>query len=91
MLQLATEIEGHPDNVAPTIYGGLIAGFYNPITKITDVARIEVPHVDIILTIPPYELRTEDSRRVLPDTFSHKGAVQNSAISNTYDLCSHSA
>ena len=83
LLQLATEIEGHPDNVAPTIYGGLIAGFYNPITKITDVARIEVPHVDIILTIPPYELRTEDSRRVLPDTFSHKGAVQNSAISNT--------
>ena len=61
----------------------MIAGFYNPITKITDVARIEVPHVDIILTIPPYELRTEDSRRVLPDTFSHKGAVQNSAISNT--------
>ena len=83
LLQLATEIEGHPDNVAPTIYGGLIAGFYNPITKITDVARIEIPHVDIILTIPPYELRTEDSRRVLPDTFSHKGAVQNSAISNT--------
>ncbi|MDU3213922.1 MAG: homoserine kinase, partial [Staphylococcus epidermidis] len=36
LLQLATEIEGHPDNVAPTIYGGLIAGFYNPITKITD-------------------------------------------------------
>ena len=83
LLQLATEIEGHPDNVAPTIYGGLIAGFYNPITKITDVARIEVPHVDIILNIPPYELLTEDSRRVLPDTFSHKGAVQNSAISNT--------
>ena len=27
LLQLATEIEGHPDNVAPTIYGGLIAGF----------------------------------------------------------------
>ena len=24
LLQLATEIEGHPDNVAPTIYGGLL-------------------------------------------------------------------
>ena len=32
LLQLATEIEGHPDNVAPTIYGGLLS-FYNPDTK----------------------------------------------------------
>ena len=35
----------------------------------TDVARIDVPKVDIILTIPPYELKTEDSRQALPDTF----------------------
>ena len=26
MLQLATEIEGHPDNVAPALYGGLVFG-----------------------------------------------------------------
>ncbi|MCJ1656440.1 homoserine kinase [Staphylococcus sp. NRL 16/872] len=83
LLQLATEIEGHPDNVAPTIYGGLLAGYYNPETKETNVAHIEVPDVDIILTIPPYELKTEDSRNVLPDNFSHKKAIQNSAISNT--------
>lgn len=83
LLQLATEIEGHPDNVAPTIYGGLISGYYNPDTKVTDVARIDVPKVDIILTIPSYELRTEDSRNALPETFSHKKAIQNSAISNT--------
>ena len=54
------------------LYGGLISGYYNPETKVTDVARIDVPKVDIILTIPPYELRTEDSRNVLPETFSHK-------------------
>ena len=45
-----------------------------------------MPDVDIILTIPPYELKTEDSRNVLPDQFSHKRAVQSSAISNTM-LC----
>lgn len=33
LLQLATEIEGHPDNVAPTIYGGLLAGFIIQIQK----------------------------------------------------------
>ena len=83
LLQLATEIEGHPDNVAPTIYGGLISGYYNSESKVTDVARIDVPKVDVILTIPPYELKTEESRKALPDTFSHANAVKNSAISNT--------
>ena len=83
LLQLATEIEGHPDNVAPTIYGGLLAGYYNPETKETNVAHIDIPDVDVILTIPTYELKTEDSRRVLPDKYSHEKAVQNSAISNT--------
>ncbi|MGW9857395.1 homoserine kinase [Staphylococcus hominis] len=83
LLQLATEIEGHPDNVAPTIYGGLLAGYYNPETKETNVAHIDIPDVDVILTIPTYELKTEESRSVLPDNYSHKKAVQNSAISNT--------
>ena len=83
LLQLATDIEGHPDNVAPTIYGGLLAGYYNPETKETNVAHIDIPDVDVILTIPTYELKTEDSRRVLPDKYSHEKAVQNSAISNT--------
>ena len=55
---------------------GLISGYYNPETKVTDVARIDVPKVDIILTIPPYELRTEDSRNVLPETFSHKSSTK---------------
>lgn len=83
LLQLATEFEGHPDNVAPTIYGGLVLGYYNPETKVTDVSYIDTPKVDVIITVPSYELRTIDSRNALPDTFSHKKAVQNSAISNT--------
>ena len=76
-------MEGHPDNVAPTIYGGLLAGYHNPETLETDVAHINIPKVDIILTIPPYELRTEDARRALPQSFGHNNAVQSSAISNT--------
>ncbi|PHK49166.1 homoserine kinase [Staphylococcus edaphicus] len=83
LLQLATEFEGHPDNVAPTIYGGLVLGYYNSDTKVTDVSYIDTPRVDIIITIPSYELKTSDSRNALPDTFSHEKAVQNSAISNT--------
>lgn len=83
LLQLATEIEGHPDNVAPTIYGGLVVGYHNAETHVTDVAHIDIPDVDFILTIPEYELETEKSRAVLPEQVSHKDAVKFSAISNT--------
>ncbi|HCW9492063.1 TPA: homoserine kinase [Staphylococcus aureus] len=83
VLQLATEIEGHPDNVAPTIYGGLIAGYYNDVTKETSVAHIDIPDVDVIVTIPTYELKTEASRRALPQKLTHSEAVKSSAISNT--------
>lgn len=83
LLQLATDFEGHPDNVAPTIYGGLVLGYYNGDTKVTDVSYIDTPKIDIIITIPSYKLKTIDARNALPDTFSHEKAVQNSAISNT--------
>ncbi|MEB6231695.1 homoserine kinase [Mammaliicoccus sciuri] len=83
LLQLATEIEGHPDNVAPTIYGGLVLGVYDPEAKHTDVSYIDIPKVDVIATIPEYELSTEKARKVLPETLSMKDAVKYSAISNT--------
>ncbi|MCD3220171.1 homoserine kinase [Mammaliicoccus sciuri] len=83
LLQLATEIEGHPDNVAPTIYGGLVLGVYDPEAKHTDVSYIDIPKVDVIATIPEYELSTEKARKVLPETLSLKDAVKYSAISNT--------
>nr|WP_263313406.1 homoserine kinase [Mammaliicoccus sp. Marseille-Q6498] len=83
LLQLATEIEGHPDNVAPTIYGGLVLGVYDPEVNQTDVSYIDIPRVDVIATIPEYELSTEKARQVLPETLSLKEAVKYSAISNT--------
>lgn len=83
LLQLATEIEGHPDNVAPTIYGGLVLGVYDPEGKQTDVSYIDIPKVDVIATIPEYELSTKKAREVLPESLSLKEAVKYSAISNT--------
>ncbi|MGV3243868.1 homoserine kinase [Staphylococcus sp. 11261D007BR] len=83
LLQLATEIEGHPDNVAPTIYGGLVVGYYDDQDNQTDIAHIDIPDTDFIITVPKYELSTEKSRSVLPQEVNHKDAVKYSAISNT--------
>ncbi|MBI5975232.1 homoserine kinase [Staphylococcus canis] len=83
LLQLASEFEGHPDNVAPTIYGGLVVGFYDNESQQTDVVHLDVPDVDFIVTIPEYELETEKARSVLPEKLNHKDAVRYSAISST--------
>ncbi|MGT2784108.1 homoserine kinase [Streptococcus merionis] len=79
-LQIATGIEGHPDNVAPAIYGNLvIASYVNK--KVTAIVS-EFPDCAFLAFIPDYELRTSDSRNVLPNQMSHKKAVAASSIAN---------
>lgn len=73
-LQLATETEGHPDNVAPAIYGGLV----NSIIHNGAPIATHLPLCDcwrFVLMAPPYEVRTADARKVLPDTYSRTDAV----------------
>lgn len=79
-LKLATNIEGHPDNVAPAIFGNLvIASFVNKevATVVTDC-----PDIAFLAFIPDYQLRTSDSRGVLPNQLSYKKAVAASSIAN---------
>lgn len=79
-LKLATGIEGHPDNVAPAIFGNLVIASY--VNKEVSAAVTDFPECAFIAVIPDYQLRTADSRNVLPNQLSHKKAVAASAISN---------
>lgn len=79
-LKIATEIEGHPDNVAPAIYGNLVVASYVNKKLISTVA--DFPSCAFLAFIPNYELRTSDSRNVLPNQMSYKKAVAASAVSN---------
>ncbi|WP_249871461.1 homoserine kinase [Oceanobacillus saliphilus] len=79
-LRYGTEIEGHPDNIAPALYGGLI------ISTVTEdeIDWIQLPSLDIdlVLYIPEVELKTEEAREVLPDSYSRNDAAIASGISN---------
>ncbi len=82
IFQLASSIEGHPDNVAAGIYGGLTCSFeeeqyYTVKYDINDSFNFYV-------CIPPFELKTIDARIVLPKMISMKEAVSN--ISHTASL-----
>ncbi|MDR0559262.1 MAG: homoserine kinase [Prevotellaceae bacterium] len=79
-LLYACQIEGHPDNVAPAILGGLVVGAYNGTELV--YTKLDFPNCEIVAYIPDYKVSTTDARKVLPDTFSRRDAVLASAIGN---------
>ena len=79
-LQLATKIEGHPDNVAPAIYGNLVIA--SSVEDQVSAVVAPFPECAFLAYIPNYELRTRDSRGVLTRKLSYKEAVAASSIAN---------
>ena len=79
-LVIATKIEGHPDNVAPAIFGNLVISSY--VDEKVDRVVAAFPEASFVAFIPNYELKTSDSRNVLPNEFPYKEAVAASSIAN---------
>lgn len=77
---IATEIEGHPDNVGPCVTGGLFIGAYENGVLFYETADFN--HVGIILSIPDYELSTAEVRKVLPAEYSKEAIILQNAYSN---------
>ena len=79
-LRIATKIEGHPDNVAPAIFGNLVIASY--IGEDVQYVTADFPTCDLVAFVPSYQLKTSDSRNVLPTECSYKEAVAASSIAN---------
>ena len=76
----AVRIEGHPDNVAPALFGGLLVTVQmNDQTSYKQIPNIDT---DVVIYIPDFELRTEDARNVLPQSFLRQDAAAASSVSN---------
>lgn len=73
---VATEIEGHPDNVAPAVYGGLTAAMLEDGTPIACRCPLH-PSLRFCAFIPNFATDTRKSRTVLPQSFSRADAVYN--------------
>lgn len=78
--KLATDLEGHPDNVGASLFGGLVIGSYvdGEVTAVSDYSL----ELDLIAVIPRHELLTKDSRNILPAELSYAEAVKAGAIGN---------
>jgi homoserine kinase len=77
MLQIATEMEGHPDNVAASIFGGWVINCVDEEGKTITIKRDFPDEIKIIAVTPHAQLETKKAREVLPKTVSHKDAVFN--------------
>lgn len=77
LLSIATEVEGHPDNVTPAIVGGIVISSSEDDGSIV-YRKLDWPE-DWVLTVivPDYELATEISRSVIPKEIPLKDAVFN--------------
>ncbi|MDO4198358.1 MAG: homoserine kinase [Erysipelotrichaceae bacterium] len=72
MLQIATEIEGHPDNVAPAIYGGLC------VVKDDHLLRIDVDERwNFGIWIIDEKVSTSEARKVVPFEYSRDDVINN--------------
>lgn len=77
ILQMATDLEGHPDNVAPATYGGLVLGVQAEEGLL--VERLTVPDYRVVIILPEFVLSTEDARAALPQKVPLADAIFNSS------------
>lgn len=76
ILKIATQIEGHPDNVAPALFGGMIVSVYDN----DEVYFSKIPlndSVDFYALIPDFTLSTSEARSVLPKQIPFEDATFN--------------
>jgi homoserine kinase len=75
LMAIAAALEGHPDNVAASCMGGFTVVAELP-TGLR-CARFAVPgELVAVVAIPPFEVKTSEARRILPQELSRADAVR---------------
>jgi homoserine kinase len=80
ILNLATEMEGHPDNVAPALLGGLVVSTVEDGRVLAHKVNLEADSafpIHITVVLPDFHLSTQQARLALPDHVTMKDAVYN--------------
>lgn len=76
LLGICNDIEGHPDNLAPAIFGGLVVSFVEQGRPV--IARYSLhPSIRFTALIPDYQLSTHKAREALPKQVPFADAVFN--------------
>jgi len=77
VLRHATEMEGHPDNVAAALLGGFVVTFTRPDGSVVALRKRWPKVIRVIVVTPDLALETKKSRAVLPQAVPRADAVFN--------------
>ena len=80
LLEVATKLEGHPDNVAPALFGGLTISLM--VNERPQTIKATFPEIGLLAYIPDFELETKVSRSVLPERLEYATAVRAGSVGN---------
>ncbi len=75
IIKMATEIEGHPDNIAPAFLGSLVSSVNGE--EIITVKYNINESLQFIVAIPDFSMSTKEAREVLPSKISYADAIYN--------------
>ena len=71
LVDLSAQIEGHPDNTAPALLGGIVTAVFDG-RRVHWVKQEVYTKLRFVAMIPDFELKTEKARACLPSEVSHK-------------------
>ncbi|WP_269927978.1 homoserine kinase [Kocuria massiliensis] len=77
VLQICSQMEGHPDNVAPSLFGGLVIS-YSTADGFHSVPVSVASEIVPVVAVPDYEVPTRIARGLIPESVPHREASVNS-------------
>lgn len=97
LLEMAVEIEGHPDNVAPALLGEMVIAILEDNKVYYEKIKVH-DGIKFMPVIPDFRLSTQDARMVLPERISLKDGIYNvgrasllvaSMVNGDFDILKH--
>jgi len=77
MLNIAVEIEGHPDNVSAALFGGLTVNCFDA-NRTVHCRSVKIEHnLSVIACSPHFQVQTKQARKILPKNVPLHDAVAN--------------
>ena len=75
LLSLAADFEGHADNVAPCLLGGLVIALPEASRWVAE--KVSIQPLKAVIAFPAIKLSTQEARAALPDSLSRQNAIAN--------------
>lgn len=76
IIEIGTEIEGHPDNIVPAVIGGMTVSIHED--NRVSYTKVKVPDLlRFVVMIPDFTVSTHEARKVVPDQYTKADCIYN--------------